>query len=173
MWMKLSGAVLVIFACTGLGISSVLRLRARLALLETLKRMVSQLRGEILYANAPLATAFGRLGRRGGGKAASFFLAVSEELEQEAGECLETVWKRQAAAHFPEELLHKKEREQLLRLGESLGYLDRDMQEKTIQLYLEGLELSLAALRREEPEKSRLFVGLGILSGLFLTVILL
>ena len=64
-------------------------------------------------------------------------------------------------------------KEQLLRFGESLGYLDRDMQEKAILFYLEDLEHSIETLRKEEPEKSRLFFGMGILSGLFLAVVLI
>ena len=70
-------------------------------------------------------------------------------------------------------VLNKKEQEQLLRFGESLGYLDRDMQEKAILFYLEDLEHSIETLRKEEPEKSRLFFGMGILSGLFLAVVLI
>ena len=41
------------------------------------------------------------------------------------------------------------------------------------QMYLEELERAAAGIRKEETEKCRLFWGLGILSGLFLTVILL
>lgn len=173
MWMKLLGAVLVITACTGAGASAVYRLRERKRLLETLKRMVSHLRGEILYANAPLPSAFYRTGRRGSGKAAGLFISVAEEMERETGDSFEHIWERRVKELFQPGDLSPQDREQLLKFGANLGYLDRDMQEKTIQFYLEDLELAITHLRREEPDKSRLYLGMGILSGLFLTVVLI
>ena len=55
----------------------------------------------------------------------------------------------------------------------SIGYLDLEMQQKTLALYLEELERAIEQLRREEPEKKRLCWGLGILGGLFLAVVLM
>ena len=89
------------------------------------------------------------------------------------GESFEAVWRAKAGKFASGSVLNKKEQEQLLRFGESLGYLDRDMQEKAILFYLEDLEHSIETLRKEEPEKSRLFFGMGILSGLFLAVVLI
>ena len=60
---------------------------------------------------------------------------------------------------------------QLLHL--QIGYLDLEMQQKTLALYLEELERAIEQLRREEPEKKRLCWGLGILGGLFLAVVLM
>lgn len=173
MWMKILGAVLVTAACTGAGASAVYRLKERKKLLETLKRMVSHLRGEILYANAPLPSAFYRTGRRGGGKAAELFISVAEEMERETGDSFETIWERLVEQLFKTSDLSPLDQEQLLKFGANLGYLDRDMQEKTIQFYLEDLELAITHLRKEEPDKSRLYLGMGILTGLFLTVVLI
>lgn len=173
MWMKTAGLILVIASCSGIGAEAVHRLRERLRLLETLRRMASHMKGEILYANVPLAEALFRTGKRNPGPAGRLFIEVAETLEQESGESFETVWKEKAGRFAAESTLNKKEQEQLLRFGESLGYLDRDMQEKAILFYLEDLEHSIEKLRKEEPEKSRLFFGMGILSGLFLVVILI
>lgn len=173
MWMKLLGAVLVIAACSGTGASAVSRLRERRRLLETIKRMVSHMKGEILYANAPLPSAFYRTGKRGEGKAAELFLAVSEELEQETGDSLGLIWQQQVELFNKTSGLNRADQEALLRFGKNLGYLDREMQEKTIQFYLEELELAITQLRQEEPDKSRLYYGIGILAGLFLTVVLI
>ncbi len=83
------------------------------------------------------------------------------------------IWKRQVERRSGDTVLSETDRKSLLRFGMNLGYLDRDMQEKTMQLYLEDLEMALERLRREEPDKSRLLFGMGVLSGLFLTVILI
>lgn len=172
MWMKLLGAVLVIAAGAGLGADAAGSFRRRLKLLEKLKLMVTHLKGEILYANAPLPEAFERTGRRSPGPAGTLFTEVAAELKRETGERFEVIWRRKAEEFVKKSVLSKKEREQLLQFGEHLGYLDREMQEKTLLFYMEDLEEAIAALRQQEPEKCRLFMSLGVLSGLFLAVIL-
>lgn len=172
MWMKIVGLFLVIASCAGLGAEAVHRLRERLKLLETLRRMASHMKGEILYANVPLAEALFRTGKRYKGAVGELFQEIAAKLEEESGDSFEKVWKDRVGKFAIESALNKKEQDQLLRFGESLGYLDRDMQEKAILFYLEDLEHSIETLRKEEPEKSRLFFGMGILSGLFLAVVL-
>mgnify|MGYP005795278025 FL=1 len=173
MWLRLLGAFLVVVSCTGLGVGAAARLKERRRLLETMKRMVSHLKGEILYANAALPAALSRTGKRGEGVLAEFFCAVADCLESGEGETFAQVWSREAKRVLRRCPLSAAGREALLSFGKNLGYLDREMQEKTIQFYLEELDLEIARLRGEEPEKSRLFFSMGILSGLFLTVILL
>ncbi|MCI9582185.1 stage III sporulation protein AB [Clostridiaceae bacterium] len=173
MWMKFLGAVLVVGSCTGFGLGAVRRLKERRRLLEALRQMIFHLRGEILYANAPLSCALLRTGSRGSGWAAALFTESARELEREGGDPFEVIWKRQVERRSGDTVLSETDRKSLLRFGMNLGYLDRDMQEKTMQLYLEDLEMALERLRREEPDKSRLLFGMGVLSGLFLTVILI
>lgn len=173
MWTKLIGAVLVVAACAGLGADAAFCFRKRLLLLEKLKLMVTHLKGEILYANAPLPEAFDRTGRRSPGPAGALFTQVSMALRKETGERFEVIWKREAGDFAKGSVLSKKEREQLLQFGEHLGYLDREMQEKTILFYIEDLEESIGKLRQQEPEKCKLFFSMGILSGLFLAVIMI
>ena len=67
--------------------------------------------------------------------------------------------------------LIREEREQFLAFGEHLGYLDREMQERTLSLYLEELEREAEELNQEIAQKSRLYTSAGILAGLFLTVV--
>lgn len=63
-WMKLSGAVCILWGAAGTGIWFAGRYRQRILELEQLKQMVFLLKGQILYAGAPLPEAFGTVGRR-------------------------------------------------------------------------------------------------------------
>lgn len=173
MWMKVIGAGLVIASCTGLGAETARQLKERRKLLETLKRMVSQLKGEILYSNLPLPTAFLRTGQRSSGAAAAFFLSVAKRMEETGGVSFEEVWKSETEIFLNNCFLDVSEAEGLRAFGACLGYLDRDMQERTMNFYMEELEQGIQALRKVEAEKCRLFQGLGVLGGLLLTVILL
>ena len=173
MWLKGLGAVLVLLGCSGLGAEAAGRLKERRRILETLKRMISQLKGEILYSNLTLPAAFFRTGQRGGGAAGEFFTAVAKRMEEAAGVSFEEVWKTETEQFLKSCSLGEAEGEQLKAFGSCLGYLDRDMQERTMEFYMEELEQEILALKESEPEKCRLFLGLGILGGLFLVVILL
>ena len=173
MWMKVTGALLVMVSCTGLGTETARQLKERRKLLETLKRMISQLKGEILYSNLPLPAAFLRAGQRNAGAAAALFLSIAKRMEETEGESFDEVWKLETELFFKSCPLDTAEMEGLRAFGSCLGYLDRDMQERTIDFYMEELEQGIQVLRKAEPEKCRLFRGLGILGGLFLTVIFL
>lgn len=171
MWMKVAGASLVILSCTGMGAETARQWKERRRLLETLKRMISQLKGEILYSNLPLPTAFLRTGQRGSGAAGRLFLAVAKRMEEEQGTSFEEVWNQETKAFFGACALGTGEMEQLSAFGACLGYLDRDMQERTMDFYLEELEQEIQTLRKNETERCRLALGLGILGGLFLAVV--
>ena len=55
---------------------------------------------------------------------------------------------------------------------EHLGYLDVDMQERTLKLYLEQLDLTIDYLRQNQREKCRLYTSLGIMGGMFLVIVM-
>ena len=68
--------------------------------------------------------------------------------------------------------LEKEDKEKLISLGGQLGYLDTQMQERTLLLYLEQLELSISGLRGEIREKCRLSTALGVMGSLFLVIVM-
>ena len=68
--------------------------------------------------------------------------------------------------------LVQEDLEQLAHLGEHLGYLDVDMQERTLGLYLEQLDISIEYLRTNQREKCRLYTSLGIMGGMFLVIVM-
>ena len=76
----------------------------------------------------------------------------------------------QAERELP--VLTREDWEQLEALGEHLGYLDVDMQERTLLLYLEQLEMSIGALQNRKGETCRLCAGLSLAGGLFLVIIM-
>ena len=67
----------------------------------------------------------------------------------------------------PEELQKLKE------LGKSMGMADLEMQVKSLDLYLEELARSMSDLRPVIKNKIRLYHCLGVMSGLFLSILLI
>lgn len=173
MWIKLLGICLVCVSCAGIGGSEALRLIGRRRFLEEVKRIAAGLRGEIGYTQAVLPLALCRAGARGDGKAGKLFLVAGERLEANPECPFGSIWEAVLEEQGIRPMLGTEEWELMCRFGNSIGYLDLEMQQKTLALYLEELERAIEQLRREEPEKKRLCWGLGILGGLFLAVVLM
>ncbi len=171
-WLRIAGCMLVTASCGALGILKARQWQAHRRMLEQLRRMIYLLRGEILYAMSPLDEALERVGRKTDGPAAAWFCRVAERLKQQNGETFARIWREELDRQAKTMLLSARERTELAEFGEHLGYLDVGMQERTIALYLEQLDLSIGFLREHEPERTRMCTCLGIMGGLFLSVIL-
>lgn len=172
MVLKLAGGLLVIGSCTGLGLSLSAGWRERRRLLEELRKMIFMLKGEILYGNSTLMEAFGQVGTKCQGPLAALFYQVSEGIEHQCGEPFYEIWGEQIEKLDKKLALTEKDRKQLSAFGEHLGYLDRDMQERTMLLFLEELDMTISYLRENQAEKCRLYTSMGIMGGLFLTILL-
>lgn len=170
MLFKLLGGICVIAASSGLGCWMAEQWKAHLRTLEQLKKMIFLLKGEILYANAPLSEAFYHVGQKSHGELGAFFLAVSNRIQNQRGELFFAMWKEETGRL--QTCLSEKDKQELTGFGEHLGYLDAGMQERTILLYLEQLDLSIEYLREHQRERSRLYTSLGLMGGLFLTILL-
>lgn len=172
MIIKWIGALLVVCASSGLGISCSNQWKEHLRTAEELRKMIFLLKGEILYARSPLGEAFERVGNRCGGRLGTFFTSVAVRIEAQTGEPFYTIWKNEVEKLGRDCALSGKDKQELSSFGEHLGYLDCDMQERTILLYLEQLDLTIDYLREHMRETSRLYTSLGIMGGLFLAIVM-
>lgn len=174
-WMKLSGAVLVLAAALGCGFCLASRWRQRLCLLQSLRRLTYFLKGEITYSRAPLRSALQSAGERGGGVFGELFIRAAGRIERQEGESFGELWAGQVEemeTHRGELALTGEDFKSLKELGSHLGYLDVQMQERTISLYLEQLDLTISDLQQRRRETCRLYTSLGFMGGLFLVILL-
>lgn len=163
---------MVVISCSGLGFFMASQWNEHLKTVEKLRKMIYLLKGEIVYANSPLTEAFEHTGRKAGGELGGMFKQVSERLSEQRGESFYAVWQEEIDKIPKDVCLSKEDKQNLKSLGENLGYLDMDMQERNILLYLEQLDLTIGYLRKHKQEKSRLYTSLGIMGGLFLTIVM-
>lgn len=171
--MKWFGAILVLTACTGFGLAFADYQKRRLKAVQMLKKAIVLLRGQILYANAPVAEALRETGSRVEEKTGAFFQAVSDRLEEGDGVSLREIWEEELGKVQENWSLEKTELEDFRQFGGELGYLDLSMQEKTLNLYLERLEMTEHVLQAGLEAKVRLAASLGVLSGIFLVIVLI
>lgn len=175
MWMKIAGAVMVVSGASGFGFWLAGQYGQRLRELEQLRQMIFLLKGQILYANAPLSEAFEIVGSRTEGPLSELFLRVAGRIDGQQGETFRQIWKEEVEAPVGPGMglaMSKGDKETLRSLGEHLGFLDRDMQERNLLLYLEQLDMRIGQMRDHKQERCRLYTSLGVMGGLFLAILL-
>ncbi|MDF2472414.1 MAG: hypothetical protein K0R92_100 [Lachnospiraceae bacterium] len=170
---KIIGCILIITSCTGMGWYFSSELRNRIADLKELKKIIILLRGDIRYANTPLPEAVQALAIRQEGKYKLFLSEIADRLKELGGISFQTIWKETIEKKLDNTSLSKKDLEYLGQLGENLGYLDKDMQINTLDLYLSQIEEEIKELTRNVKEKTYLYNSLGVMGGIFITIIML
>lgn len=170
---KILGAILVISSCSAMGLYFSSIVQGRVADLRAMKKNITILRGDIKYGNTTLPEAIGAIARRNTDNFKDFFTGIEQELLKSCGLSFTNIWDKGIKDYLKDTYMNDQDREQLNRLGETLGYLDREMQLKTIDIYVEQLEHELEEAITTMKEKTRLYNMLGVLSGLFLTVVLI
>ncbi|BBF41904.1 stage III sporulation protein AB [Lachnospiraceae bacterium KM106-2] len=171
--MKIIGAILVICSSTAIGFYMSAMLLGRIRELRELKKDVFILRGDIQYGNTPLPEAMEAIARRSNGVFSQFFHTVSKQMERLSGKPLSVIWEKAIKEILKDSYLSKLDKEHLMKLGDNLGYLDQQMQIKTIDLYIEQLQLEIDTAVESKKEKTRIYNMLGILSGIFITIVLI
>lgn len=173
MFLKMLGSVFVIASTSLFGYLMGMERINRLKQLKTLKKILYQLRGEIQYGYTPLPEAMGNLGGRNETVFSQFFLSMEEQLKNYEGKTFFSIWKRGIEEKLKHTALNNQDKVKLIALGENLGYLDQEMQIKNIDLYIEGLEEEIKVESSSQKEKIRLYQLLGVLSGVFVTIVML
>lgn len=170
---KIIGGIFTICSSIAIGTYFSQSLTWRLEALKEMKHCILLLKGDIRYACTPLPEAFAAIGGRKEDEFGRFFLKLSKELNQLNGIEFKELWKRTIETELVNSALKKSDKESFERLGESLGYLDKEMQINQIDFYLTQLEEMMQQLEEEKKEKKKLYQMLGIMGGIFLTILLI
>ena len=170
---KLIGCILIMASCTGMGLLFAGEIKRRLEDLKSAKSVAILLRGDIRYAQTALPEALENAAKRHEGRLGPFLNRVSQELKQYSGTSLKEIWKKAVKEELAKTSLTKNDKECLLRLGEQLGYLDKDMQMNTIDWYITQVEEMMQEISSDAKQKIRLYQSLGVLFGLFVVILIL
>lgn len=172
MFIKVIGVLLILASSAGIGFHMSDDLLKRVEELKTLKKVILMLRGEIKYNNSTMAEAFETIGNRIQNPYHDFFIDGAKELNDLSGQTFIEIWKQAIDTNMKETKLNKKDKERFKNLGDNLGYLDKEMQLSTIDLYLEHLELEIEEGNKSMNSNSRLYKCLGIMGGVLVTLII-
>lgn len=161
MWIKLLGICLVCVSCAGIGGGEALRLIGRRRFLEEVKRIAAGLQGEIGYTQAVLPLALCRAGARGDGKAGKLFLVAGERLEANPECPFGSIWEAVLEEQGIRPMLGTEEWELMCRFGNSIGYLDLEMQQKTLHCIWKNWNGRLSSYGGKSRRRNGCAGGLG------------
>ena len=167
------GSLLIITATTGAGILYGLELQEYLEKLWYIRHVVYLLKGELEYSNAPLSEVFGQVARRVKDPFRKWLFNMEAQVERREADQFLKIWNRSIDQYLGELHLKSTHTLQLKELGNIIGQSDRLTESKNIALYLNRLELEIEKVREGMTAKKRIGNCLGIMSGVFLVVILI
>jgi len=171
--LKIIGCILVIASSSGIGFFFSNEMRCRINDLKELRKLIALLRGDIRYASTPLPEAISTIARRHTGGFQPFFTSVSIKLHEFSGLTFSGIWKEAVEKELLDTSLAKQDKLHLIQFGDNLGYLDKDMQLNTLDLYITQLEDEIVDLSKTAKEKAYLYNSLGIMAGIFISIIML
>ena len=154
------------------GIRKAEKVRNQLEHMKYLQRIMSILQSEIRYSRAFLGEIFGNIGQGAKEPYKSWLLDMSVKTNTFTGESIEDIWKESCKRHLGGLDLPEQELESLKSLGNQLGYADIKVQMRLLDLYQEHLERNVREVHNQVQTKVRLYHCLGVMSGLFVAVLL-
>lgn len=172
LWMKIVGCILVITSSTAIGFFFSNEMKYRLDNLRELRKLIVLLRGDIRFANTALPEAISAIARRNPGIYKTFFQNTAGKLQELSGRTFTEIWKEGVEIDLKDTSLSKKDKENLIGFGDNLGYLDKDMQLNTLELYITNLEEEITEISQKVKEKSYLYNSLGIMAGIFISILM-
>ncbi len=170
---KIAGIVMIVTACTAIGVRSGMDLQNRVKSLMEMKRMIEMLKGEIQYAATPLKEAFEMLSVRLEPPFCQYLQKTAEDMGRRDGRTMAVILEENAQILYERTGLGRADIRGFIRAGARLGYLDAQMQLRTIDLYLEELEKEYRSAQEEYQGKIKVYRCLGFMGGLFAAVVFL
>jgi len=172
MIIKMLGALFIVLSTSLIGIYYANIEVYRLKDLQTLKKAFTILYSEIDFASTSLPIALEQISNKLNNNIGLIFKDLSMEIGKKTGENIYDIWKRIIEENIRITNLNKEDTEDLVSFGKIVGYLDKNMQLKNIQLYIKSLEDEIIKSREDKIIKSKLYKSLGLLSGLLITIVL-
>lgn len=171
--LKLVGCALIIGASAFLGFSVSRDLQKHLDEIIYLKQVIIMLKGEIRYSKAPLEEIFQSLSKKIRSPYNDWFASMADELSKKRFVTFYDTWSHQIELHLKKGYLKEQEIEQLKTLGTTMGFLDETMQLASLDLYMEELDYSAHKVKEEITVKKKLYNCLGVLGGIFVSIVLI
>ncbi len=173
MLIRVLGIVVVLLASCGLGFRISYELIDRIEDLQQIKRVLIMLRGEIKYANTPLTEALSTIAFRVPIPWTDFLKEIAETMDACDGSTFPSIFQKAQKKYLDRTSLLPKDLSRLSDFGANLGYLDKEMQLGSIDLYLEELEAEMKDAKEKVEKNSKVYRIMGMAVGVLILLVIL
>ena len=173
MYLKLSGAVLIIFTAYLLGFNLSSAYRSRVRQLEEILMALEMYLTEINYGLTPLPQAFINIGKRIKVPAGSLFIDAARLMLQNIGLSASDCWERALDKNAPALDLSGDDLDLVKRLGHIWGKSDKSGQIRQVAFIQELLRQALREAQKAQQTNDKIWKYLGLLGGMTLVIFLL
>ena len=170
---RLVGMILIIASTSLAGWKKAEILSETLKQMQYLYRIITMVQSEIKYARSYLGETFLTIGQQLRNPYNNWLIEIGKHLEDREGKHLEEMWDLSIKKHLTKTELPIEELHRLAELGNQLGLADMEMQMKNIDIYLKQLEESIKEHKIELQSKIKIYQSIGIMSGIFISILLL
>ena len=170
---RLAGSILIIASTAGIGWLYGTELKNYLQKMRYIRYVAGLIKGELEYTGAPLAEVFRETGRRVKKPFSTWLVRMASEIDERGESAFARLWNRGIDRDLRELNLKSEHSILLKELGTFLGQIDQETAGKSMQLYLNRLDLEIEKLREGLAAKRKIGNCLGVMGGIFLVVVLL
>lgn len=157
----------------GVGVALRDRVKRGLEQLYQMRQIMKMFQSEITYTHAPLPEACRRVGGQVKSPYREALLQIHEQMQQNAGESFDIIWKRHMGKCLKQLDVHREEQRILYEFGESVGFMDGQMQTEILGQLIYKLELAIDRQEKEQVNKCRVIMSLSVMGGLMVAIILI
>lgn len=170
---KVIGIIIVLYACVSIGNAYIEKDVDRLILIKEFRKMCLLWKGSIRHSGQDLATSMVDISTKLEIRIKEFLDAVVIEMKKMDGKLFHVIWKDIASKKFENENLKENDRDIVLKIGEVLGYLDRELQIENFEQYIQEFNNVITRLEKEIIEKKKLYKTVSIMVAAFIVIIFL
>lgn len=167
---KVTGALLLLCACGGLGLGAVYGLRERVNQLRGFLMALEEMERELRCRLTPMPQLLKALGERLEGPVGGFFALCAGGLDRLSGRPFAQLW--QDALEASGLTLEEEDLRVLRELGSSLGRYDGKSQRMALEQARDRLEENLAQAVERRERLGRVYGALSLAAGAFLIIVL-
>lgn len=170
MYIRIIGAVFIIFACSAVGYYLVLNHKKEEKAVQQLLSIVDYMECELQYRLTPLPELCRLAAAENRGEVSGLMLSLANELDSQispdAASCMTA-----ALSHHPN--LPERTKQLLIRLGGSLGRFDMDGQVRGLENTRQLCRKELESLQHRRDDRLKSYQTLAVCAGVAMAILLI
>ncbi len=170
--LRLAGCVLVIAGSAGFAQSICRDSKKRLEMLKQMRSIFEAMKYYIAYQKATIPEILGKLSVKGDGSISGAFQEIYRKVYEE-GESFPLIWKQQMEQVLMQSALTKEEKKMVLDFPSCLEFMEENAQAGALDELLREINLHIEELIREQKNKNKMIMSLGVAVGVLISILLI